>query len=550
MQLYSVVEITNLEPLKIGAGGNKANQIEPSKDYIPGSTIRGAIIGQLIRRRLFDDCKNAILTQMECYNAYPCVDGNLYIPAPQHLRINKHEYRRAKVESRYDHSGNAGTIALTNLHDGSELSNHDALAFRFISVQNGELTGLNPVKEYRLHHNTSRNRGEKERENLFRYQALAPGHTFRTIIRYDESLAGVLEPIIQQPMNLYLGGAKGSGYGLCRMQPLEIHVTEYGEATEQLGLHTLLNSKVSSPSSQLTITCLSDCVFRNEYGQPVNYLPESEIHRITGVSVKQIKQYVQAGMTEGYNMTWKARYPKETTLKAGSVLVYQLNSELGSEELKQVKQALECKPVGYRIQDGYGWLAVNLSYPERMAVRSLQPIAEYREDSAKYAEPDCSVNPQEVEVMSILLAGLEPVKQRWLELLTCKLQEQGEQSGERVVVSNQLNSSQLQQMKEILQPLIKQLKNGDVPSLPSDNTDRSYKKDNRLCSIAGHHFKELITFICSAASSSGSLSQFAQNKLNGKKGSLLFSQARYREQQFIAELLYTGLHVEQRRKDK
>ncbi|MGG0812195.1 RAMP superfamily CRISPR-associated protein [Paenibacillus alvei] len=547
MQLYSVIEITNLEPLKIGAGGNKANQIEPSKDYIPGSTIRGAIIGQLIRRRLFDDCKNAILTQMECYNAYPCVDGNLYIPAPQHLRINKHEYRRAKTESRYDHSGNAGTIALTNLHDGSELSNHDALAFRFISVQNGELTGLNPVKEYRLHHNISRNKGEKARENLFRYQALAPGHTFRTIIRYDETLANVIEPVLQQPINLYLGGAKGSGYGLCRMQPLEIHVTGYQDATAQLGLHAPLNS---ASSSELTITCLSDCVFRNEYGQSVNYLPESEIHRITGVSVKLIKQYVQAGMTEGYNMTWKARYPKETTLKAGSVLVYQLYSELGSEELKQVKQALECKPVGCRVQDGYGWLAVNLPYPERMAVRSIQPISEYWEDNAKYAEPKRSINPQEEEVMSILLAELEPVKQRWLELLMCKLQEQGEQGDDRFVVSDQLNSSQLQQMKETLQPLIKQLKNGDLPSLPTDNTDRSYKKDNRLCSIAGHHFKELITFICSAASSSGSLSRFAQNKLNGKKGSLLFSRARYREQQFIAELLYIGLHVEQRRKDK
>lgn len=308
----------------------------------------------------------------------------------------------------------------------------------------------------------------------------------------------------------------------------------------------------SAASSELTITCLSDCVFRNEFGQPVNYLPESEIQRITGVNVepKHIKQYVQAGMTEGYNMTWKARYPKETTLKAGSVLVYQLNTELGSEELKQVKKALECKPVGYRVQDGYGWLAVNLPYPERMAVRSIQPIAEYREESTKYAEPKGSINPQEEEVMSILLSGLESVKQRWLELLICKLQEQGEQGDDRFVVSDQLNSSQLQQMKETLQPLIKQLKNGELPSLPSDNTDRSYKKDNRLCSIAGHHFKELLTFICSAASSSGSLGRFARNKLNGKKGSLLFSQARYREQQFIAELLYTGLYVEQRRKDK
>ncbi|NGP61240.1 hypothetical protein FLT15_23700 [Paenibacillus thiaminolyticus] len=550
MQRYSVIEITNLEPLKIGAGGNKANQIEPSKDYIPGSTIRGAIIGQLIRRRLFDDNRIAILTQMECYNAYPSVGNNLYIPAPQHLRINKHEYRQAKIKNDFDQTGNDRMIALTNLHDDSDLANHDALPLRFISIHNSELTGMNPVKEYRLHHNTSRNKGKKERENLFRYQAMAPGHTFRAIIRYDDSLATVLRPVLEQTTNLYMGGAKGSGYGLCRMTPLCSAVTEYEKANKVLGLHTLQTSSATKVS-ELTITCLSDCVFRNEFGQPVNFMPETELQQLCGVRVTLSKQYVQAGMTEGYNMTWRARYPKETTLKAGSVLVYRLGHELAPEELKQVKQALENKPVGYRTQEGYGWIAVNISYPKQMAVRSIDPLREEgRARSAEFGRTDSRVNPLQEEVTAILLSGLEPAKQRWLEMLASKLQDQDEQSEERVVISDQLNGSQLQKMKEALQPLINQLKNGELPPLPPDTIDRFYKKDNRVCSIANHHFMDLVTFICSAAPSSRILSRFAQNKLNGKKGSLLFSQARYREQQFMAELLYTGLHIEHRRKKK
>lgn len=565
MQMYSVIEITNLEPLKIGAGGNKASQTEPSKDYIPGSTIRGTIIGQLIRRdkKSFDNNLTAILTQMECYNAYPFCGEDLYVPTPHHLRMNKHEWRKAKVLSAYDSEGKIRSIALTDLQennkspeqnvqekssDQNELENkkiqhQNALAYRFISVQENKVSGLNTMKEYRLHHNTSRNMGKEERNNLFRYQALAPGHTFRSIIRYDASLEKILQPVLEHTTHLYIGGAKGSGYGLCRMRLVSGTATEYEEAKKSLGLH--INSNLES--AELTITCLSDCLCRNKYGQPINYIPESEIESLCGVSVKLEKesQYVQTGMTEGYNTTWGARYPKETTLKAGSVLVYSMDRTLNQYEKQQVIHALESSLVGYRTQDGYGWIGVNMDYPEQLLVQAVRPLSVKKE---RLAESSTPLNAKQEQVMSIILSGLEETKQRWLDMLCIKLWTGREQKNE-FIISDQLNRSQLQHMKDLLEPLIKQLKAGQLPLIP-DSIDRSYKKDNQLCSIAGFHFMNILKFICSTNPSLNTLRNFAENKLNSKKGKLFYSSAGFPEQQFIAELLYSGLHIQHRRNDK
>lgn len=81
MMWYQVIEIRNLEPLKIGAGGNKAHWDEPCKDYIPGSTLRGGAIARMQRLNLFGDSKS-VLQHMECSNAYLYQNGQLYLPSP------------------------------------------------------------------------------------------------------------------------------------------------------------------------------------------------------------------------------------------------------------------------------------------------------------------------------------------------------------------------------------------------------------------------------------------------------------------------------------
>lgn len=549
MQCYRIIEITNQEPLKIGAGGSKANQTEPSKDCIPGSTLRGAIIGQLVRHKTFEQDKQRILLQMACYNAYPYRNNSLYLPAPRHLRVDKHEWRAKKAD--YDSKAQVELIDLLT-SDGEARKAKNTLPYRFLAIKGAYLAGLNVEQEYRLHHTTSKNIDKTEKENLFRYQAMAAGQVYRAVIRFDPGLQPLLEPVFQQETEVYLGGSKGSGYGLCQWRPIGPVLTDYQEVKSLLGLPVGLGTQFNGQTGQeLRIICLSDVLIRNEYGQPVNYIPESYIETISGQAVRLDRQFVQTGITEGYNTTWQARYPKETTLRAGSVLRYTFQEKaLNERELQKIAEKLESWLLGGRIQDGFGWLGVNLPYPQTLRVEEEQQGSrqQYKKTAKSEADQilaDLRGDETARQVLSVLVSGLEGSKERWLKIICLKLwaedrpQEPGEDS---FVISTKLKKAQLRQMQSLLKKYLENLNiSASVVSLP-DFPERSYQNDNCLFSIAKCNFTQIMAYL-RTDEDYPALTAYAWKMLKTQKGTLFYSDAKQPEKQFIAELLNTGLSI-------
>lgn len=558
MHQYIVIEILNKEPLKIGAGGNKANQTEPSKDYIPGSTIRGAVIGELVRKDMFNEKRREILSQIEFYNAYPYRHGSLYMPTPQHLRMDKHKWREKKIDMDTVNKGEIRTIPLANLLDDDLKKDRNPLEYRFVAIKGSYLVGTKVVKEYRLHHNTSRRLEQEERENLFRYQAIAAGQLFRALIRFDQSLENCIRSVLQQTSTFYLGGAKGSGYGLCYMQTIGGPLSDYKEAKRLVGLY---DTSDLQPTGQLIITCLSDCLCRNEYGQPVNYIPENHIKEICGQNVKLRKQFIQAGMTEGYNRTWEARYPKEATLKAGSVLVYDFEKEQGPENMVNITRALESQLIGHRTQDGFGWIGVNILYPDRLAVQEDSPWAETEKWDEDKLLQEIQQDEQSKKVMEIIVSGLQEAKDDWLKIICINSwiddaskdvlhQEFSEGS---FIISKELKRRQYMQMMNLLKNKLDTLQKNRLPAYESNTVlARDYANDNRLCSIAGYNFAQIIKYLSDGKSGSqyAALAKYAENKLKSRRGTLFYLKADYPEKQFIAELLYAGLYIRHRGANK
>lgn len=544
MQCYRVIEITNQEPLKIGAGGSKANQTEPAKDYIPGSTLRGAVISQLIRRKTFEQDKQRILLQMACYNAYPYQNNSLYLPVPRNLRVNKHEWRAKKAD--YD---SKAPVELTDLlmSDGEASKAKNTLPYRFLAIKGDYLAGLNVKQEYRLHHTTSKNIHKTEKENLFRYQAMTAGQVFRAIIRFDPALQPLLEPVFQQETEIYLGGSKGSGYGLCQWRPIGPVLTDYQEVKRLLGLPVGLSTQFNGQTGwKLRITCLSDVLIRNEYGQPVNYIPESYIETISGQAVRLDRQFVQTGITEGYNSTWQARYPKETTLRAGSVLRYTfLEKSLSERKLHKIAEELESGLLGGRIQDGFGWLGVNLPYPQNLLVEDKQGSRQQDKKTVKSEADqilaDLRGDETTSKVMNVLVSGLKGTKERWLKMICLKpwaedrAQEPGEDS---FVISTKLTTAQLHQLKKHLENLNKSASITFLPNFP----ERSYQNDNCLFSIAKCNFTQIMRYMRNGGDYPA-LTAYARKMLKTRKGTLFYSDEEQPEKQFIAELLNTGLSI-------
>lgn len=547
---YIVVEFENIEPLKIGAGGNDKNQTEPSRDYIPGSTIRGAIIGALIKKGIFADKQKEFLTQLKCFNAYPFEKikqnkGALYIPTPCHLRMNKHDWRRTKAENKKELELNNLLKEKSQAENKKEAKN--VLEYKFVTIKNDALVGTKIQKEYRLHHTKN-----KKKENLFRYQAISAKQNFRSLVQFTDDLGKDIEYILQQGTRFYLGGSKGSGYGLCELKYVSQVYEKYKSAREELGLEYEYK-KNNKTDNYLTITCLSDCICRNEEGQPVSYIPEVYIEKVSGLQVRLINKQIQTGITEGYNTKWRARYPKETTIKAGSILQYELIGNKGNQSaIEDGFDKLGEKLIGHRIQDGFGWIGVNIPFPEELPLKegNIGKAAEDKE--ANNITKEIKEDKKLEAVLKIFSKGLnDNAKQRWLKMICIKSLESAEGSGAKnLFISEQLKNHHINQLMKELEPILDKLKRKQLVN-NKGNINRDYAINAEKCSIAGLDFKQIIEYLTDNLDRRvdySHLGKYAEEKLKTQKGQLFYLDCKNAEKLFIAELLYVGLHIQQRRR--
>ena len=543
MYEYRVLEFHNLEPMKIGSGGNKSTYTEPSRDFLPGSTIRGALISQFVNSRLFDEYKQNILYELECYNAYPYAESTktLFLPTPIHLRMDKHEWR--------ENTKNNQITAIANLAaDNSDSRCKNQLRPSFVSeviVQTQDepqsvLRGLLVQKEFRLHHTTAFD--EVEPENLFRYEAISSGQVFRSILKYRIELRPHFDNIFgsNNTLTVYIGGSKGSGYGKCEVYNKGTYA-EYSEAINRLGLQF---KKSKNNLEEMTVTCLSDCMFRDVYGQPTNYLPEEYIYQLTGLRVSIAKKFVQTGVTEGYNTKWNARYPKETTVKAGSVLIYKLPSKISEDEKNSLEKLLEQNLIGYRTQDGYGWVGINFDYPNKILPNEAECITQCAINAAVTDSDFKTI--EDRHTMDTILTGLKDAKKRWLQMIYIKsLNHQDEATSDyRFIINNVMKNSQISNLIEKLN----QFKDGKL--VDTDTLKYYYANNNKMFSLAGCNFKTICEYL-NGKEENSRLDDLINKKLNSKLGQLFYNdtEKKLRDIKFLIEFLLVGLEIERRRRN-
>ncbi|MEK4529886.1 hypothetical protein NST38_31255 [Paenibacillus sp. FSL H8-0104] len=585
MMWYQVIEIRNLEPLKIGAGGNKAHWDEPCKDYIPGSTLRGGVIARMQRLGLFGDPKS-ILQHMECSNAYLYQNGQLYLPSPQHLRMDKHKYRRQRSLT---NQGDVNRMVdLTNLYtiarsEGMSEDNQtlpkNQLPQSYVTIRDGYMEGIKPSKNYRLHHSSLLNKDKQERANLFSYQALEPGHIFRSVIGYPEGIRSQIESMWNGSDIWYLGGSKGSGYGRCQVRPTGKPKSDYTAVCQQLGINVSQSEADSSEElNVLTLTCLSDLIVRGRYGEPLPYLPEEVLERYGGIKIKRItdeqRHFVQTGLTEGYNATWKARYPKETTIKAGSVMRYQMDGHVDEQTRKIVIAALEQRRYGARTQEGYGWIAVNLPYPSQLRVQSIPAVSgESREDSVQIQDgkskhmikdetssdtKSASANALHIaESIRLISKGLGDNRLHWLRILAKNMGDTSKIDGFGELKVNNLKSHHCQVMIDLLKRWLNIQSKSEFGFGIETNTVRkqTYRQNKQFFSLEGVHFDGILKFLKNdqVGPEHEGLSRLAATKLNSSHGRIYYMAVQtvsdpnmeeiMRQKHFIAELICEALEI-------
>lgn len=388
MKYYSA-KIINEEPLKIGASGSKATQIEGCLEYIPGSTLRGAWINKLFCGSEYTEAqKIQALTGINFYNAYPCYTENndlkQTIPVPKNIRVDKHELRKEEYLQSLNLDNKNRSVDIENildinniLNDKSEQKRVNTIGGRYVNIKSEEIKRVQIPKTYRFHHNTKRNKDSennednKGRDNLFRYEAVDKGQQFLSIIgvddNIDETLKKAFNDLIESTNTINLGGSKTSGYGACKIEKLE------GNTPNSKYL-TPIETNKDNQAEYVHILALSDCLLRDEFGWPTNNLDRC-LADILGEDAKCLeleKKIVDVGYSQGYNNKWKSRLPKEAFVEAGSIWKYKWNTGHLAKEIDKDKIIIKLKSYftenlyGERQTDGSGWMMINPSMPTKL----------------------------------------------------------------------------------------------------------------------------------------------------------------------------------------
>ena len=349
-----LVTLRLVDPVLLSGVGNGEENSSRTLPYIPGSAIRGALVGRFKPETsdlpIDTQAARLFFSEKVIYlNAYP-VANNLNtrsLPLPASWHIHKGE--------KLDGAEIADFALKTDLDKEEPLKR----VFCYPDSDGAKSIVLNPKEELAIHI-SSQERGIVTSENstVFQYQALARGQLFVSAIVAEEpqDLVRVKE-LLDKDRLLVLGRSRSAGYGRVRIENIQ-QETNWLETDE------------GYPEQVITITLLSDTILRNQFGQPTFDLDEYLSNRLEK-KINNKKAFIQQTVVGGFNRKWGLPLPQMQALGMGSVFVYGAD-KLSPEELAP----LIASGIGEHRVDGYGRLAVN--WPGKAVLK----VYEYQASSA------------------------------------------------------------------------------------------------------------------------------------------------------------------------
>lgn len=334
-----------------------------SYPFIPGSMIRGAIIGRYLASHPSDDvdkdeqfCR-LFLNGQVCYlNAYPYANQLRALPKPLSWFCRKDEAGDPAAEI-YDFAHQRQTDEPFKPPSGGD----------FV-WQTSESVWLGSPKMIGLVHNTSQDPNRKDEKNsqVYRYEALASGQTFGSaIVAEDAALLVEIETMLKAGY-FNLGGSYTAGYGRVAITnvTLETNWQEFAPITAyQEPYDTDMDDEGAffGDEPQVAIlTCLSDLIWRDANGQmngalqtPSGKKPKNAFYRLRPVG--------------GFNRKWGLPLPQSWAIQAGSVFVFPF-------ECYQELATWVTHGVGERRAEGFGRVALNWQGREQIQQGSLPDL--------------------------------------------------------------------------------------------------------------------------------------------------------------------------------
>jgi CRISPR-associated protein Csx10 len=368
-----------------------------SQLYIPGSAVRGALIGLYLAARgkrdidelpeaQHDEARQLFFgEQVRFLNAYPAI-------RPE----DEDDFRRTLPTSRkWLKEKLAPTDRPFDVID-AEHPQHKATAplpagayFGFADAAGKAIKLARPETLFTVHVDRNARFGramppEKVKDHpgtIFRYEALAPGQVFVGAILFcsnhpsqNTKRATTIKELLgaqpaQTSIEIQIGGSRQAEYG-------GVSITWREESDwDECGAADLVDPEIHYPDtsstgenskgetgSRIVLTLLSNALVRNNEGQFATTLNLEEINAILerGPAKKEIPaSFVATEVVGGFNRKWNLPLPQTVSIAAGSAFVLQPEGKFELDELKK----LQARGIGERRNEGFGRISLALQEP-------------------------------------------------------------------------------------------------------------------------------------------------------------------------------------------
>jgi len=362
MEKIIIYRIDLLEPTLVTALEGDPNEGK-AFDYLPGSVLRGAVIGKYLRHNNLRELDAAAADVRRLFFDGTTRYLNGYL-------VNQQDKRTLPTPLSWQcEKGNENNIidfAIETPTEG-ETKQWKGIGEPFCSLaeSNEEVQKIRLFKPKRhLAVHTARTRrfgrampGEKIDPSkgdlqgaVYRYDALEAGQVFEAaIICNNDEDAKTLRLLLDGEVTL--GGSRSGGYGRARLKFVKMKMPENWREVEGR-----LNADVDN-NNKLIITLLSDTLLRDSTGQFAvdPHVVTHALSQYLDVSLDLECAFLRGEVIGGFNRKWGLPLPQAWAVKMGSVFVY----HTPTSDIRIKLTNLEIAGIGERRAEGFGRVAVN-----------------------------------------------------------------------------------------------------------------------------------------------------------------------------------------------
>ena len=322
------------------------NILYATKNYIPGSAVRGALANKYIKSFKLETPHNDenfynlfLSGKVRFLPAYPVISENL---TENEVLVMPLSVMRSKDGKKYiDLSGESNVMP----------------GFKKLTgfLQKADSKYYMPESELKIEMHMSRNaeieriKGSSSDGNIYNYEYIEPEQFFKGAFIADDDLAGTFSEMLQKTGNgvFYLGRSKNAQYGKCTFKIL-------GSKPQ--------NNKAFNKAEKLYMLFLTAYIPYEKFQRideaaeelicDINMLLEQ--NNIEGhLENSNLKLFAAAENIEGYVNAWHVKKPRETAISAGSLIELKFS---GSTEALNKLNSLLNNGFGKNIAEGFGQL--------------------------------------------------------------------------------------------------------------------------------------------------------------------------------------------------